>query len=54
MPAKQRAHGELIALRNPPDQNFVGRRSLGRRCLCPQYGNPSHTGAGYGHGEIPF
>jgi hypothetical protein len=36
MPAKQCAHGELIALRNPPDQHFVGR-SLGRRRLRKQY-----------------
>jgi hypothetical protein len=43
----------LIALRNPPDQHFVGR-SLGRRCLCRQCGDPSHTGASHTHGIIPF
>src|SRR5438552_3423448 len=53
MSAKQHAHGELIAIRNPPDEHFIGR-SLGRRCLCKHCGHPSHTGARHGHGVIPF
>ena len=53
MPAKQHTHGELIALRNPPDQHVIGS-SLGRRSLCAQCGDPSHTGTGHGHWIIPW
>jgi Polymer-forming cytoskeletal len=52
MPAKQRAHGELIAVRNPLDQHFVGR-SLRRRCLCRQSSHPAHSGASDTHGISP-
>jgi hypothetical protein len=52
VPAKQRTHGELIALCNPPDQHYVAR-SFGRRCLCKRCG-PSPTGTRRNHRQSPW
>ncbi len=53
MPAKQRAHGELIAASDPPDQHFVGG-SFARRYLPMRCGHRSRTGPDHIHGAIPF
>src|SRR5262249_48992934 len=48
MPRKQRAHGNLIGIRDPSDQHFIGE-SLGRRSPPRRGGGPSRPGTARRH-----
>src|SRR5262245_46892357 len=53
MPAEQRPHGELVAVRDPPDQHFIGGAFNCCRCTISKCGSRSRMGVNHTHEASP-